>query len=66
MKTQHIAIVQSDMQGPAYGIGTTEAEARAAARRWGFGDDGTAVQITEQSYKLVADGNPDAWQTVDQ
>jgi hypothetical protein len=43
----------------AYGIGRTEAEARASADGNGFGGEGVAIK--EEGYYLVtASGNPDA------
>ena len=55
-----IAIIADDKSGPAYGIGTTEAEARADAAESGFGAEGIAIEITEESYNAIRAGNPDA------
>lgn len=59
-KMTYIAIIAEDKSGPAYGVGTTEAEARNEAREYGFGDDGIAIEITEDSYNAIKGGNPDA------
>lgn len=56
----YIAIIAEDKSGPAYGVGTTEDEARAEAREYGFGEDGIAIEITKESFEAIRDGNPDA------
>lgn len=63
MKHQFYAIVSIDKSGPAYGVGTTEDEARQDAARWGF-ECGIAVPITCESYEAVLLGNPDAWEAI--
>lgn len=57
---KYIAIIADDKSGPAYGVGTTEQEARSMAAESGFGDEGIAVEITEESYNTILAGNPDA------
>lgn len=56
-----IAILAEDKSGAAYGVGTTEADARANAVESGFAaNDGIAIEITEASYNRILAGNPDA------
>lgn len=57
---KYYAVIAEDREGPAYGVGESEAEAREDAKRWGFGDSGIVVGITELSYQMIRDGNPQA------
>ena len=63
---KYYAVVAADLQGPAYGIGTSEGEAYESAGEYGFetgpeSDTETCIEITRESYLAVANGNPDAW-----
>jgi len=57
---RYYAVIAEDRQGPAWGVGETEAEAREDARQSGFDDSGIVVSITEASYAMIREGNPDA------
>lgn len=66
------AVVNGDLSGPAWAIGTSEREARDRfiATRDGLGidpanDEFRAVKITPGSALLVLGGNPDAWEEID-
>tara|TARA_R110000824_G_scaffold25876_1_gene89736 strand:- start:717 stop:905 length:189 start_codon:yes stop_codon:yes gene_type:complete len=55
------AIIAKDLCGPAYGIGTTEDEARRDAVEAGFPENaGISVEITESSFQAIKSGDPDA------
>jgi hypothetical protein len=49
-----------DKEGPAYGVGTDEDDARANARVAGFDDSGVLVEITADSYAKILAGDPQA------
>lgn len=57
---EYVAVIAEDLEGPAYGVGKTEAEAREQARESGFGESGVVVKITEDSFNRISAGNPDA------
>ena len=57
---QYFAIIAEDREGPAYGVGTDEADARANARIYGFGESGILIEITADSYAKIQAGNPQA------
>lgn len=62
---QYYAIIAEDREGPAYGVGTDENEARVNARIYGFGDSGIVVEITAESYAKIEAGDPQAVQEVE-
>lgn len=57
---RYYAVIAEDREGPAYGVGESEAEAREDARRSGFGDSGIVIAITELSYQMIREGEPQA------
>ena len=57
---EHFAIMAEDREGPAYGVGLNEAEARQHARESGFGESGSVVKITAQSFNRIMAGDPQA------
>ena len=57
---KYYAIIAEDREGPAYGVGTDEADARANARIYGFGDSGILIEITADSYAKIEAGDPQA------
>jgi hypothetical protein len=57
---QYYAIIAEDREGPAYGVGMDEDEARANARIYGFGDSGILIEITADSYAKIQAGDPQA------
>ena len=59
-KPRYYAIIAEDKEGPAYGVGTDEDDARANARVYGFGDSGILVEITADSYAKIMAGDPQA------
>jgi hypothetical protein len=59
-KPRYYAIIAEDKEGPAYGVGTDEDDARANARVYGFGDSGILVEITADSYAKIIAGDPQA------
>lgn len=63
-QAQHFAIMAEDREGPAYGVGLDEAEARQHARESGFGESGSVVKITAQSYNRIMAGDPQAVEIV--
>ena len=65
-RPRYIAIIAEDKAGPAYGIGTSEAEARASAVESGFYESaGIPIEITEDSYRRILGGDPDAVEEVE-
>ena len=59
-RPQYYAIIAEDREGPAYGAGMDEDEARANARIYGFGDSGILIEITADSYAKIQAGDPQA------
>ncbi len=57
---RYYAVIAEDREGPAHGVGESEAEAREDAKRWGFDGSGVVVAITELSYQMIREGNPQA------
>ena len=63
---KYIAIIDDDLAGPVWGIGSNEKEARTDAGKWGFpSEEGVAVEITRSSYKAIEAGNPDAFEPLE-
>lgn len=63
---KHFAIIDHDLSGPVWGIGFNEKDARKDASQWGFpSDEGVAVEITARSFKAIKDGNPDAFEELE-
>lgn len=59
--TDFFAVLASDLNGPAYGVGVSEDEAKTEAIKWGFDLNNVAVvKITAESFQKIQDGNPDA------
>jgi hypothetical protein len=56
----YYAVMAEDRQGPAYGVGETETEAKQNAKQWGFDDSGIVIEITEDSYAKILAGDPQA------
>jgi hypothetical protein len=63
-KPRYYAIIAEDKEGPAYGVGTDEDDARANARVYGFGDSGILIEITADSYAKIQAGDPQAVEEV--
>ncbi len=59
-RPRYYAIMAEDKEGPAYGVGTDEDDARANARVAGFDDSGVLVEITADSYAKIMAGDPQA------
>ena len=64
-KPRYYAIMAEDKEGPAYGVGTDEDDARANARVYGFGDSGILIEITADSYAKIQAGDPQAVEEVE-
>ena len=64
-KPRYYAIIAEDKEGPAYGVGTDEDDARANARVYGFGDSGILIEITADSYAKIQAGDPQAVEEVE-
>ena len=64
-KPRYYAIMAEDKEGPAYGVGTDEDDARANARIYGFGDSGILIEITADSYAKIMAGDPQAMEEVE-
>jgi hypothetical protein len=65
-KPRYYAIMAEDLNGPAYGVGTDEDDARINAQDAGFGGSGKLVEITADSYAKIMQGNPQAVEVVAQ
>jgi hypothetical protein len=59
-RPRYYAIMAEDKEGPAYGVGTDEDDARANARVAGFDDGGVLVEITADSCAKIMAGDPQA------
>ena len=69
--TKYYAVLAADLQGPAYGTGTSPEAAYQDAINSGFetgeeSDAETCIEITEASYIEIGNGNPDAWCVADE